>query len=93
MMKERNQKIVIGLMVLLVVLGSMLFVYGLKSGQDIAIQLSKPVGETAWSTSREQMNLAMYGISGLGALWIIAAHVLFIVYVAKNFMNTAGSAK
>lgn len=83
-MTEKNKTILIGLMVLLFLLGSMLFVYGVKNGQEAAIQLTKPAGESGWTTSREQMNFTMYGICGLGALWVITAHILLIIFISKD---------
>jgi len=88
MTKNKKNLVVIGLILLFLVCGYTIFLYGLKNGESLAINLSMPEGAKFWSTSKVQKDLTMYGICGFGALWVIVSHILFILLITKNFISS-----
>lgn len=86
-MVKSKKMIVIGLSVFFFIAGIIIYFYGLKNGEAIAFVITRPVNESVWSTSKEQINLTMYGICIFGGLWIVISHIIFVLYVYRNYID------
>ena len=86
MIKLKDKKVILGMAVFFFIAGLLICLLGFKYGEKIAVNLSKPMGATCWSTSGKQINMVTYGVLAFGGLWIFISHVLFVLLVIRDYL-------
>jgi len=87
--KSRDRKVIVGMTVFFFVAGLLICLLGVKRGESMAMNLSRPIGATAWSTSEYQTKMVTYGVFAFGGLWILTSHVLFVALIIRDYIFKA----